>query len=85
MFALPRGEIIFQDYSCALKGLFSKYGRIFLAENHICFYANLGGSKTKLVIKLDDVSKLEKKSKSDIEINLKDSHIYCFNSFSDRD
>lgn len=55
LFNLPKGEIIFQDYSCALRGLFSKYGRIFLAENHICFYANLGGSKTKLVIKLDDV------------------------------
>lgn len=85
LFSLPRGEIIFQDYSCALKGLFSKYGRVFLAEYHICFYANLGGSKTKLVIKMEEVAKLEKKGKSDIEISVKDGHIYCFNSFADRD
>ncbi|CAD8146907.1 unnamed protein product [Paramecium octaurelia] len=85
LFGLPKGEIIFQDYSCALKGLISKYGRVFIAENHICFYANLAGSKTNLVIKLDDVSKLDSKNKSDIDITLKDGRTFCFNGFHDKD
>ncbi|CAD8069373.1 unnamed protein product [Paramecium sonneborni] len=85
LFGLPKGEIIFQDYSCAQKGLISKYGRIFIAENHICFYANLAGSKTNLVIKLDDIIRLESKNKNDIDIFLKDGKTYCFNGFNDKD
>ncbi|CAD8156662.1 unnamed protein product [Paramecium pentaurelia] len=85
LFALPKGEIIFQDYSCALKSLISKYGRIFIAENHICFYANLAGSKINLVFKVNDIQRIESKNKNDIEITLNNNKVYCFTSFQNKD
>ncbi|CAD8065597.1 unnamed protein product [Paramecium sonneborni] len=85
LFALPKGEIIFHDYSCALKSLISKYGRIFLSENHICFYANLAGSKINLVLKINDILKIESKNKNDIEIIMNNNKQYCFSSFQDKD
>ncbi|CAD8071543.1 unnamed protein product [Paramecium sonneborni] len=85
LFSLPKGEIIFHDYSCALKSLISKYGRIFLAENHICFYANLAGSKINLVLKIKEIQKIESKNKNDIEIILNNNKVYCFTSFQDKE
>lgn len=34
---------------------------MFVGENHICFYANILSTKTKLVIKINDIILIEKK------------------------
>jgi hypothetical protein len=35
--------------------------RMFVSENHISFYANILGIKTKVVINVDDITAIEKK------------------------
>ena len=36
------------DYSCALQGKFHLHGRLFLSDNHVCFYSNVFGYETKV-------------------------------------
>lgn len=60
LFGLPSDEIIFQDYGCAYSKGVLRHGRMFIAENHICFYANILGIKTRVVIRIVDIEKLEK-------------------------
>ena len=62
---------------------------MFIAENHICFYANILGTKTKVVIKIDDITALEKKKMLNILSNgieiITSKDKYYFSSFKDRD
>ena len=88
LFALPKNESIFEDFSCALVEAIMKHGRMFIAENHICFYATIMGIQTKKVIKVDEITNLEKKSmlgifKNSIQITTKTTSYY-FSSFSRR-
>lgn len=73
-------EIIFQDYGCALKKSVLNHGRMFVCENFICFYANILGVKTKVVIKINDIIAIEKLKilllHSAIEIQMKDQKKY---------
>jgi hypothetical protein len=48
LFALPKNENIYDDFACHLK---KAPGRIYLSENHLCYFSQIMGKTTKLVIK----------------------------------
>jgi hypothetical protein len=80
-------EIIFQDYGCALSKGVLNHGRMFVCENFICFYANILGIKTKLVLAISEIANIEKQKmlgliQNAIEIQMKDLKRYFFCSFT---
>lgn len=50
LFNLPKGEIIFEDYSCSYLHGIKYMGKLFVCENFICFYANLMGIVKKVFL-----------------------------------
>lgn len=49
-------------YACALNRDILIQGRMYLGERHVCFYANILGWITSVVISLKDVVSIEKRS-----------------------
>ena len=54
---------------------------MFVFENYLCFYANILGIKTKVVIKFNDITSIEKRKtmgimENAIEILTKDNKSY---------
>ena len=60
MFSPPSDEVLFTDYSCALKQTMLLHGRMFLTNRHVCFYSNLFGFEKKLVIPMESVTRISK-------------------------
>jgi hypothetical protein len=60
LFSLPKKEVIFDDFGCALKAGLLHHGRMYLTENYICFYSSLVGINKKIIIPLKDIEKLSK-------------------------
>ena len=60
MFSLPSDEVLFTDYSCALKQKMLLHGRMFLTNRHVCFYSNLFGFEKKLVIPMESIARISK-------------------------
>lgn len=77
------------DYGCALQRDILVQGRLYVSENHICFYANIFGWVTNLVIPVNNVSAIEKKLTAFVipnAIGITDStQKYTFASFLARD
>ena len=61
-------EIIFEDFSCAFSEGILKHGRMFIAENYICFYATVLGLKTKVTQKREWLIDSEASSQKDHSI-----------------
>lgn len=59
---VPLSDRLVDDFSCALSREFLFQGRIYVTPNYICFYSNLLGWITNLVISMNDVISLEKTS-----------------------
>ncbi|ODV81794.1 uncharacterized protein CANTADRAFT_45062 [Suhomyces tanzawaensis NRRL Y-17324] len=80
---------LLDDFSCALSREILLQGRIYVSEHYLCFNSNLLGWVTNLVIKFEDIVKLERKSTAGlfpngISIETKDSK-HNFASFLSRD
>jgi hypothetical protein len=58
---VPDGDYLIEDYGCALQREILVQGRIYISENHICFYANIFSWITNLSIPIYDIVSLEKK------------------------
>ena len=58
LFGLPSSEILQGDYSCAAKKAILLQGRMFVSTSYVCFYSNIMGHVTKLVLPLQDVLKV---------------------------
>ncbi|KAI0281257.1 GRAM domain-containing protein [Russula aff. rugulosa BPL654] len=58
---IPEGDYLIEDYGCALQREILVQGRIYISENHICFYANIFGWITNLVVPIYEIVSLEKK------------------------
>ena len=43
IFMIINKETIFEDFGCAIVESILRHGRMFVAENHICFYATILG------------------------------------------
>jgi len=57
---IPKNERLVADYSCALHREILLQGRIYISINYIAFYSNIFSWVTKLVLKLRDVSEINK-------------------------
>ncbi|KAG7665650.1 uncharacterized protein J8A68_000856 [[Candida] subhashii] len=53
---------LLDDFACALSREILLQGRIYLTENYICFNSNLLGWVTSLVITMDEIIRIEKRS-----------------------
>ncbi|RCK57631.1 Membrane-anchored lipid-binding protein YSP2 [Candida viswanathii] len=78
------------DFACALSREILLQGRIYLSESYVCFNSNLLGWVTNLVVQLEDIVKVEKRSTAGlfpnaISIETEDGTIHTFASFLSRD
>jgi len=66
-FGLPKNEVLLHAYRAMIprKRKIDLHGHIYLTSNFICFYANVFGSKTKVMIPYQRITSLEKKKHSD--------------------
>lgn len=60
--SVPEEDYLIEDYGCALQREILLQGRFYVSEGHICFYSNILGWVTTLVISFNEVMSVEKKS-----------------------
>ncbi|KAJ2489217.1 hypothetical protein IWW47_005285, partial [Coemansia sp. RSA 2052] len=58
---IPINELLIDDYGCALQREILVQGRLYLTENFVCFYSNIFGWVTNLIIAFDEIVSIEKK------------------------
>ncbi|KAJ1802499.1 hypothetical protein LPJ75_006166, partial [Coemansia sp. RSA 2598] len=58
---IPINELLIEDYGCALQRDILVQGRLYLTENFVCFYSNIFGWVTSLIIAFDEIITIEKK------------------------
>ncbi|CAE6537054.1 unnamed protein product [Rhizoctonia solani] len=58
---VPEGDYLVQDYGCAWHREILLQGRLYISENHLCFYANIFGWVTSLTIPFLDIIGIEKR------------------------
>ena len=90
LFSLPKKEVIFDDFGCAYSKGILHQGRMYITENYICFYSSIMGISKKLIIPLNDVTKITKAKRLGMIKALKihqnnNKNSYKFQSFSDTD
>ncbi|CAH6721149.1 membrane-anchored lipid-binding protein Lam5p [[Candida] jaroonii] len=59
---IPKDEFLIDDFSCALSKDILVQGRMYLSQNFICFKSNILGWVTNLLIPLQEVVQIEKRS-----------------------
>ncbi|WLF77108.1 hypothetical protein PVL30_000817 [Lodderomyces elongisporus] len=59
---VPKKEKLIQDFSCALSKDILVQGKMYLSDHYICFSSNILGFITHLMIPLQEVIQIEKKS-----------------------
>lgn len=90
LFNLPKKEIIFDDFGCAYaKGILHQ-GRMYITENYVCFSSSVLGISKKLIVPLNDVTKITKAKRLGIMKALQiyqanKQNPYKFQSFTDID
>ncbi|KAL9600700.1 MAG: hypothetical protein Q9219_003030 [cf. Caloplaca sp. 3 TL-2023] len=60
--SVPEDDYLIEDYSCALQKEILLAGRLYVSEGHICFFSNILGWVTMLVISFDEIVSVEKES-----------------------
>ncbi|ETV84916.1 hypothetical protein, variant 1 [Aphanomyces astaci] len=84
IFNLPNSTIFYQDFSCALVSTIVYHGRMYPAGDQMCFYSNLFGKETKLLIPyatISDVSKTSSMFSHGLRIHTVSQKEYSFSSF----
>ncbi|ETW06018.1 hypothetical protein, variant 1 [Aphanomyces invadans] len=84
IFNLPKSTIFYQDFSCALVSTIVYHGRMYPAGDQVCFYSNLFGKETKVLIPYDsiaDVSKTSSMFSHGLRIQTTAQKEYSFSSF----
>ncbi|KAJ1763173.1 hypothetical protein LPJ58_000110 [Coemansia sp. RSA 1591] len=86
---IPINELLIDDYGCALQRDILVQGRLYLTENFVCFYSNIFGWVTNLVIAFDEIVSIEKRMTALIipnAIQVSTLHVkHFFGSFIYRD
>lgn len=59
---VPKSEELIDDFSCALLKDILVQGRMYLSKHYVCFNSNILGWVTNLIIPLQEVIQIEKKS-----------------------
>ncbi|KAL6454016.1 LAM5 Membrane-anchored lipid-binding protein LAM5 [Candida maltosa Xu316] len=88
--SLDLTDRLLDDFACALSREILLQGRIYISESYVCFNSNLLGWVTNLVVKMEDIAKIEKRSTAGlfpnaISIETLDGTIHTFASFLSRD
>ncbi|KAJ9612396.1 hypothetical protein H2200_003993 [Cladophialophora chaetospira] len=60
--SVPEDDYLIEDYSCALQKEIILAGRIYISEGHICFFSNILGWVTTVVISFEEVVSIERES-----------------------
>lgn len=47
IFELEEDEMVYESFECFQVGNMRKFGRLYITEEHICFYCNIVGSSSK--------------------------------------
>lgn len=63
---VPKNDRLLDDFVCALSREILLQGRLFISEHYLCFNSSLLGWVTTLVISLDEIQKLERRSTAGI-------------------
>uniref|UniRef100_A0A7S4DSP1 VASt domain-containing protein n=1 Tax=Lotharella globosa TaxID=91324 RepID=A0A7S4DSP1_9EUKA len=89
LFNLPKSERLEINYSCAYLKKILLQGRLYLSKNYLCFYSNVFGYETRVVLAMADIVDVSKKNTAmvipnAIEVDTLDSK-YFFASFLSRD
>lgn len=87
---LPKGERLIADYSCALHREILLQGRLYVSINYLAFYSNIFSWITKLVVRLSDISDIQKANTAKIipnaiQIITEQGDKHVFASFIARD
>ncbi|KAK6532743.1 hypothetical protein TWF281_006920 [Arthrobotrys megalospora] len=58
---VPIDDNLIEDYGCALQKEILLQGRMYVSSGHICFYSNIFGWTTTLVISFDEIVAIERR------------------------
>ncbi|KAK6504370.1 hypothetical protein TWF506_002571 [Arthrobotrys conoides] len=58
---VPLDDNLIEDYGCALQKEILLQGRMYVSSGHICFYSNIFGWTTTLVISFDEIVAIERR------------------------
>ena len=84
LFGLPDEENVLDDFSCAWQRDIKLHGRLFCTDRSLCFYAELLGYSTKLVIPFKEVLSLRKDKTAfsrGVAVECTNSRHYIFGAF----
>ncbi|KAK9871360.1 hypothetical protein WA026_011625 [Henosepilachna vigintioctopunctata] len=86
---VPDDERLVVDYSCAVQKEILVHGRLYVTQNYICFYANIFGWGTNIVLRWKDVAAITKEKTAIVIPNAvlicTKTEKYFFTSFVARD
>ncbi|CAM8904649.1 unnamed protein product [Rhodiola kirilowii] len=60
LFRLPPGEVLVQDFNCALQESMLYQGHMYVFRNYICFYSNIFGFETKKILPFSEITLLRR-------------------------
>jgi hypothetical protein len=60
--SVPEDDLLIDDWSAALQKEILIQGRLYVSEGHICFWSNIFGFVTTLVMSFDEIIAVEKKA-----------------------
>ncbi|EXJ80531.1 hypothetical protein A1O1_08677 [Capronia coronata CBS 617.96] len=60
--SVPEDDNLIEDYSCALQKEILLAGRLYISEGHICFFSNILGWVTTVVISFEEVVSIEREN-----------------------
>ncbi|CAO1621374.1 unnamed protein product [Jaminaea pallidilutea] len=58
---VPEDDYLIEDYGAAMVREILLQGRLYVSENHVCFYANILGWVTNIVVPFTDIVSIEKR------------------------
>lgn len=85
---LPSDEILIEDFTCAYRKDILIQGKLYLTDQHVCFYSNILGLVTRIIIPLNSILKIQKKKTVGIPNAIEFSNLhdkFVFASFLSRD
>lgn len=83
-------ELLVEDYICALSEKILLQGKMYISEQHVCFYSNVFGYIRDVVVPFSKIKDIQRRNiamiiPNSIEIILKDEKTFFFASFLSRE
>jgi hypothetical protein len=85
LFNLSYSEALIEDFACAISRSILLQGRMYITQNHVCFYSSIFGHRTLALIRFEEIGSLRKVTHAlinpGIEICSQQGELYSFASF----